>query len=110
MLTTFLPVNNPQICFNCGTSNTPLWRKEQGQHMCNACGIYFKNHGYHRSMELARAPSRQTGGGSHQKQALSHGGSVAGGGRGGGLNCDVMGGSYGGHEDTATSPLARNAK
>jgi len=37
-----------QVCTNCGTVHTPLWRKEGGQLMCNACGIYFKNHGYHR--------------------------------------------------------------
>lgn len=38
----------PQVCTNCGTSSTPLWRKEAGLLMCNACGIYFKNHGFHR--------------------------------------------------------------
>ena len=99
---------NLKVCANCGTSNTPLWRKEAGQHMCNACGIYYKNHGYHRSMDLAKAPSRTTG--SHPRcQGVSHAGSVAGGGgRHTGLSCEV-GGGYG-HEDTATSPLARNAK
>lgn len=44
-----------QACGNCRTTHTPLWRKEGGQQLCNACGIYFKNHGYHRPMELVRA-------------------------------------------------------
>lgn len=43
-----------QVCTNCGTTSTPLWRKEGGQLMCNACGIYFKNHGYHRWAMLWR--------------------------------------------------------
>jgi hypothetical protein len=39
-----------QVCSNCGTSVTPLWRRERmsGSSMCNACGIYFKNHGRNR--------------------------------------------------------------
>ena len=28
-----------KICHNCGTTNTPLWRKYQGLDMCNACGV-----------------------------------------------------------------------
>lgn len=44
-----------KVCCNCGTSNTPLWRKDKptGLLFCNACGIYFKNHGRHRPLELA---------------------------------------------------------
>ena len=94
----------PQVCANCGTTNTPLWRKDGTQHMCNACGIYHKNHGYHRSMDLAKAPSRTTG--SHRQQGVSHAGS--GPGRQAGLSCEI--GGYYCHEDTATSPLASNAK
>ena len=47
-------------CENCGTSSTPLWRKDRhiNMLMCNACGIYFKNHGKHRPVELAVAPPR----------------------------------------------------
>ncbi|KAF5835841.1 hypothetical protein DUNSADRAFT_6828 [Dunaliella salina] len=40
--------HSPKVCTNCRTTHTPLWRKEAGMLMCNACGIYFKNHGYHR--------------------------------------------------------------
>lgn len=44
-----------KVCANCGTSTTPLWRKECGVNMCNACGIYYKNHGFPRPVELIRA-------------------------------------------------------
>ena len=39
-----------QACFNCGTTSTPLWRKERetGNMYCNACGIYKKTHGVER--------------------------------------------------------------
>ena len=41
-------------CANCGIESTPLWRKDRptGLVMCNACGIYYKNHGRHRPVEL----------------------------------------------------------
>lgn len=59
--------NNVKICENCGTTQTPLWRKDRHINMllCNACGIYYKNHGRHRPIELATAaprsaPRRQT--------------------------------------------------
>lgn len=74
--------------------------------MCNACGIYYKNHGYHRSMDLAKAPSRITGG---SYRGGSHAGSAAGRqATWGGLSCEIGSGFC--QEDTATSPLARNAK
>lgn len=45
-----------QTCDNCGTSQTPLWRKdrETGQMLCNACGIYLKTHGRHRPLGTSR--------------------------------------------------------
>lgn len=51
-----------KMCFNCGTTSTPLWRKDKALDiiMCNACGIYFKNHGKHRPVSLSQAsPSKQ---------------------------------------------------
>ncbi|KAL4540984.1 hypothetical protein Ndes2437B_g05383 [Nannochloris sp. 'desiccata'] len=68
------PVSNPQRlfpertvtgakqCENCGTSSTPLWRKDRhiNMLMCNACGIYYKNHGKHRPVELTTVPPRST--------------------------------------------------
>jgi len=45
----------PKVCYNCGTMSTPLWRKDRNLNiiMCNACGIYFKNHGRHRPVSLS---------------------------------------------------------
>jgi hypothetical protein len=49
-----------KVCENCGTTSTPLWRKDKqtGMMMCNACGIFFKHHQTHRPVELMLAPPR----------------------------------------------------
>ncbi len=36
------------MCANCGTTQTPMWRKASGIVMCNACAVYYKTNGRHR--------------------------------------------------------------
>lgn len=46
-------------CVNCGCLQTPLWRRgPTGEQLCNACGIYFKNHGTHRPMPKQKHSSQ----------------------------------------------------
>ena len=47
------PSGNPPVCQNCGTSTTPLWRRnELGATLCNACGLFLKLHGRARPLNL----------------------------------------------------------
>lgn len=40
-------------CFNCHTTATPLWRKDdEGKTVCNACGLYYKLHGTNRPLSM----------------------------------------------------------
>ncbi len=53
-----------KVCFNCSCTQTPLWRKEKslGVMLCNACGIYYKNHGSQRPLSTylkPKAPARE---------------------------------------------------
>lgn len=35
-------------CANCGTDQTPMWRKIINIYYCNACAIFFRANGFHR--------------------------------------------------------------
>ncbi|KAI8599211.1 hypothetical protein EDD21DRAFT_290531, partial [Dissophora ornata] len=40
-------------CTNCDTKTTPLWRRDQeGNPLCNACGLFLKLHGRTRPLSL----------------------------------------------------------
>lgn len=49
----WLGIHAGSICANCGTSTTPLWRKDrEGRIICNACGLYYKLHNSHRPVTM----------------------------------------------------------
>lgn len=60
-------------CFNCHTTTTPLWRRdEEGNNICNACGLYYKLHGTHRPIGMRKTVIKRRkrllgGNGAHQQ-------------------------------------------
>ncbi|KAL8953428.1 MAG: hypothetical protein Q9222_000741 [Ikaeria aurantiellina] len=75
----YAPIKNPpatgQMCTNCGTTQTPLWRRSPvGSTICNACGLYLKARNTHRPTNTKRpastsasAPSPEQGTPEHQR-------------------------------------------
>ncbi|CAA9996972.1 unnamed protein product, partial [Nesidiocoris tenuis] len=71
-------------CTNCGTGTTTLWRRNNdGEPVCNACGLYFKLHGVNRPLAMRkdgiqtrkRKPkksSQESGGSSTSQISNSH--------------------------------------
>ncbi|KZV64979.1 hypothetical protein PENSPDRAFT_548054, partial [Peniophora sp. CONT] len=50
LLATPIPVAQ---CYNCHTISTPVWCKyEEGKTVRNACGLYYKLHGYARPISV----------------------------------------------------------
>ncbi|CAH1114031.1 unnamed protein product [Psylliodes chrysocephalus] len=46
---------NGVSCANCKTNNTTLWRRNnQGEPVCNACGLYFKLHNVNRPISMKK--------------------------------------------------------
>lgn len=46
---------NATSCYNCETTTTPLWRRDDdGNNICNACGLYYKLHNVHRPLSMKR--------------------------------------------------------
>ena len=49
------------ICVNCHTSDTPLWRRGlDGQPLCNACGLYFKQHKSYRPLDPSKKKTKRS--------------------------------------------------
>lgn len=47
------------VCTNCKTTETPLWRRGlDGQALCNACGLYFKQHKSYRPVAIGKKQRR----------------------------------------------------
>ncbi|KAI8430448.1 hypothetical protein MSG28_000723 [Choristoneura fumiferana] len=72
-----LPTNGNRrvgvTCANCRTSNTTLWRRNNnGEPVCNACGLYYKLHNVNRPLSMKKdgiqtrkRKPKSMGGGAH---------------------------------------------
>lgn len=58
------------VCNNCGTTNTPLWRRgNRGEVVCNACGLYLRVRNASRPTHLKRQPKMRTAGSGSSDEA-----------------------------------------
>ncbi|KAJ3027638.1 Transcription factor, partial [Rhizophlyctis rosea] len=56
-------------CANCETDSTPLWRRgANGDTLCNACGLFYKQHGYYRRVIIGNQQGDGGQAGAHQQQ------------------------------------------
>ncbi|KAM3957115.1 LOW QUALITY PROTEIN: uncharacterized protein ACR2FA_008905 [Aphomia sociella] len=82
-----LPTNGNRrvgvACANCRTTNTTLWRRNNnGEPVCNACGLYFKLHNVNRPLSMKK-DGIQTRKRKPKSMGGGHGGHGAHGGHGG---------------------------
>ncbi|KAI8838770.1 hypothetical protein BJ741DRAFT_600549 [Chytriomyces cf. hyalinus JEL632] len=51
-------MNRKLVCFNCGATSSPIWRRtiDRKNNICNACGLYFKNHKCHKPVRTVVSP------------------------------------------------------
>ncbi|KHJ41720.1 GATA zinc finger [Trichuris suis] len=66
-------------CANCGTNTTTLWRRNQnGDPVCNACGLYYKLHNVNRPLSMKKegiqTRNRKLSGKSKKKRIMSDAG------------------------------------
>ncbi|CAH0746984.1 unnamed protein product [Diatraea saccharalis] len=84
-----LPTNGNRrvgvTCANCRTSNTTLWRRNNnGEPVCNACGLYYKLHNVNRPLSMkkdgiqTRKRKPKSMGGGHAGVARAGGGGLPG--------------------------------
>ncbi|KAJ2645508.1 GATA type transcriptional activator of nitrogen-regulated proteins, partial [Coemansia sp. RSA 1285] len=74
----------PMTCVNCGTTKTPLWRRDpRNQPICNACGLYLKSYGKMRPLSLNLAQRRAEQARASSFSSLHNGASDCGGGSSG---------------------------
>ncbi|GBC09394.1 hypothetical protein RclHR1_08820005 [Rhizophagus clarus] len=45
-------ISTRNVCVNCNITKSPAWRRDDhGKLLCNACGLYLKQHGKKRPVE-----------------------------------------------------------